>query len=140
MRICTFDGCKRKHEAHGYCRAHYHQLKRNGFVKELFTQKFDCDVSECDKPHKAMGYCAKHYKILSRYDIEPDIYEKLMAQQDNKCAICLKECDLVVDHSHVTGKVRQLLCALCNRGIGFLQDDYQIVLNAAQYLKKWEEE
>ncbi len=42
---------------------------------------------------------------------------------------------LVVDHCHDTGKVRGLLCHNCNRGIGLLQDDPEIVRIALKYLE-----
>jgi hypothetical protein len=50
----------------------------------------------------------------------------LAAAQDGKCGICGRGDDpiaLVVDHDHVTGRVRGLLCHTCNVGIGFLRID-----------------
>ncbi|WPJ20627.1 recombination endonuclease VII [Pseudomonas phage vB_PF_Y1-MI] len=40
-----------------------------------------------------------------------------------------------VDHCHKTGKTRSLLCNLCNRALGFLQDDPEIVKAAWVYLE-----
>lgn len=140
MRICIFEGCERKHDAHGYCSAHHRQMKRNGFVKPIQVVKFDCNIAGCDGAHKAKGYCAKHYKMGARYGIEPERYEEMRNEQDGKCAICFSVKELVVDHNHDTGEIRSLLCHLCNRALGFLQDDFNIVSNAAEYLKKWKEE
>ena len=43
---------------------------------------------------------------------------------------------LVCDHNHATGKVRGLLCSWCNRGLGFLQDNPELVKKAARYLEQ----
>lgn len=71
-------------------------------------------------------------------------YSKMIADQDNKCAICgqpethkrngrIKA--LAVDHCHTTGKIRGLLCSDCNTGIGKMKDDPQVLRKAAEYLE-----
>ncbi len=42
-----------------------------------------------------------------------------------------------VDHCHITGKVRGLLCNLCNTAIGSLNDDSTLVRRAAEYLDEY---
>jgi len=55
--------------------------------------------------------------------------------QEGKCAICFKIMDAPnVDHCHKTGKVRGLLCSLCNKGIGLFHDDIEKLLQAVEYL------
>lgn len=74
---------------------------------------------------------------IRKYGIQPEIYYKLLNEQENRCIICKKEenkRNLSIDHSHKTGKVRGLLCSNCNRGIGFLKDDVEILKNAILYL------
>jgi len=39
-----------------------------------------------------------------------------------------------VDHDHITGKVRGLLCSPCNTGLGMFQENAQLFLKAIQYL------
>jgi len=41
-----------------------------------------------------------------------------------------------IDHDHVTGQVRGLLCGKCNSAIGLLQDDPEIIRAAAKYVMK----
>lgn len=77
---------------------------------------------------------------LSRKD-----YMEHVEAQNGKCAICGKEetslCrwgtvkNLAVDHDHVTGKFRGLLCQLCNTRLAVLED-VEFVSSALKYLKK----
>lgn len=51
-------------------------------------------------------------------------YDLLLAAQGGGCAICgrlPKKIRLAVDHCHVSGRVRALLCAACNRSIGYYE-------------------
>ena len=41
---------------------------------------------------------------------------------------------VAIDHNHVTGEIRGLLCNACNKGIGFLNDDIRLLKNAIKYL------
>jgi hypothetical protein len=64
-------------------------------------------------------------------------------EQGSACAIC-KRTDtgvartkmLSIDHNHVTGKVRGLLCNWCNQGLGHFRDSPELLIKAAEYLKK----
>lgn len=62
-------------------------------------------------------------------------YQRLLDQQGGACAICERECELVVDHCHQTGVVRGLLCGACNSGLGMLGDDLPSLEAALAYLK-----
>lgn len=66
--------------------------------------------------------------------------EDLILAQDNKCGICHEEftdySKVHIDHDHITGKVRGLLCRQHNRGLGFFNDDPQLLLAAWIWLRK----
>jgi hypothetical protein len=54
-----------------------------------------------------------------------------------KCGFCGKKKKyLVIDHNHKTGKVRGILCAKCNAGLGYLGDDEMILGNIINYFAK----
>lgn len=81
-----------------------------------------------------------------KYGITIEEYESMLNSQNNKCAICHnvnfhinsstnKTTNLAVDHCHKTGRVRGLLCMICNRVIGMFNDDVLRLENAIKYLR-----
>lgn len=88
----------------------------------------------------------RNSRLKNTYGLTLEDLEKMMRDQDRKCAICGQEIfmhgDSVdnnkiarVDHNHETGEVRGLLCNDCNRGIGFLKDNPLFLANAIKYLE-----
>ncbi len=83
--------------------------------------------------------------LYARYGITPQQFEEMSDAQGGRCAICLmvpegktpKTSLLHVDHNHVTGKVRGLLCDKCNRSLGCLREDPALFDAAKQYLLSW---
>jgi hypothetical protein len=97
-------------------------------------------------PEKAKAHARKQ-KLKSRYGISDDEYDRMFAAQNGVCAICRKPemvtarglkkpKRLAIDHDHLTGKQRMLLCHNCNLGIGLLGDDAARLRAAADYLEK----
>lgn len=78
----------------------------------------------------------KKYKLKKLYGLTPDDVEKMFLSQGGGCAICYEARPLCIDHNHKTGKVRALLCDRCNRGIGYFDDDPELIRGAAEYLIK----
>lgn len=62
--------------------------------------------------------------------------DELIKKQNGKCAICDKEVKLMVDHCHISNKVRGLLCKNCNLGLGRFFDSVDILEKAKKYLLK----
>ena len=61
--------------------------------------------------------------LKTKSGITPEIYKKMFEEQQGCCAICGRhqtefKRTLDVDHDHVTGKVRKLLCIYCNTNVG----------------------
>lgn len=89
-------------------------------------------------------------KLRYKYNITLQEYDDLFEKQGGVCALCGKPetkmqkrkeggkvvlDSLNVDHDHITGKVRGLLCYRCNTGIGKLMDDPDLLRKAADYLE-----
>jgi hypothetical protein len=75
------------------------------------------------------------------YGLRIEDFEALLVAQGFSCAICAVlfdpgERDLTpcVDHSHVSGQIRGLLCHACNLGLGHFRDDSKRLRAAQDYL------
>lgn len=63
------------------------------------------------------------WNLSTRYGLTPEDLQRMVAEQGNLCALC--GCPMqrpVVDHSHVTGKVRGVLCHPCNIKLPAVED------------------
>lgn len=70
------------------------------------------------------------------YGISLADYEVMFERQGGACAICKRTgLTLCVDHCHLTGEVRGLLCVQCNSALGFCRDDPALLRAAAEYLQ-----
>lgn len=83
-------------------------------------------------------------QLRDKYGLTPEQYEVMVEMQEGCCAICLKPERVVragrlvklgVDHCHVTGDNRGLLCRGCNIGLGNFRDDPDLLRNAATYVE-----
>lgn len=75
-------------------------------------------------------------RLFKKFGITLDEYDVMFAAQGSVCAICKQapkgKNRLAVDHDHTTGKVRDLLCTLCNRFGVFLAEDHPHIYPASQ--------
>lgn len=100
---------------------------------------------------------SRRANLWAKYRITPERYDELRVLQQFRCAICgsaeadidtsrvggrprrdgkaLVKSPLAVDHDHVTGAVRGLLCSLCNAGLGAFNDDPIRLAAAISYLR-----
>lgn len=63
------------------------------------------------------------HRLRAIYDLSVEEYQEMQRQQNGLCAICLRQKLLEIDHDHISGKVRGLLCRKCNLGLGCFADD-----------------
>ena len=89
-----------------------HNKKWNDKNKEYYKQW------RIDNPDKSKSFWLKY-----KYGITLNDYNRMFAKQEGKCWICGTHASelkipLQVDHSHVTGVVRGLLCNICNSRLG----------------------
>lgn len=85
--------------------------------------------------------CNKEKTILRNCGITLHEYDEMFERQGNKCKICGSEETgtrsqgrFHVDHDHLTGKIRGLLCSRCNHGLGHFKDNIKFLMAAIRYL------
>jgi len=75
------------------------------------------------------------------------LYDELFKRQGGVCALCGKPetkvhkahkcaCDLSIDHDHRTGKIRGLLCHVCNTLLGRLEANIELLPKMLEYIKE----
>lgn len=80
---------------------------------------------------------------LKKFGLSFKTFEVLINKQNNKCRICKEKFGKKknnkpnIDHDHKTGKVRGLLCLLCNVSLGGFRDSAKRLRNAIKYLEKY---
>lgn len=82
---------------------------------------------------------AKWLRIKKVYGITKDNFYKMLSYQCHKCSICsieLIDKNTHIDHCHISGKVRSLLCSRCNQAIGLFDESIDRFSSAIKYLKK----
>ena len=82
-------------------------------------------------------------KLKKLYGLSPETLSEIWIAQNKSCKICKRPLSLSateksskphVDHDHVSGVVRGLLCLTCNTGLGMFGDSAGLLEAAKQYL------
>ncbi|WP_082903757.1 endonuclease VII domain-containing protein [Devosia elaeis] len=106
---------------------------------ERFVSSNNC--VECDRlARERRKERAKELRLVREYGITSEGRDSLAASQGNRCAICEEPFNdlrsMHVDHCHDTGKVRGILCSLCNQAIGLLKENASVIRKAADYVQE----
>ena len=88
---------------------------------------------------------ARKHWLKASYNFTETDYTNLVKLHDNKCAICFtdrprhKSHKWAIDHDHITGKVRGILCHRCNMALGGFKDSTSMLKSAIVYLESHKE-
>jgi hypothetical protein len=136
--------------AKGLCRSCYEKQLKEKNPEYAERQRINCRTW-CDQYKDKKKNSNKNYKHklspeyarirgLQRYGLTPDDYARMLQQQGDVCAICkkvpAKGRRLNVDHDHVTGQVRGLLCFRCNVGLSWFNETLDTMRDAYMYLQR----
>lgn len=82
----------------------------------------------------------RKWMLKSKYGLSVEQFEEMWDRQDGKCPSCGDALVLGtkngahVDHCHSTGRVRGVLCGLCNVALGYLKDDPKRIMGLHGYM------
>ena len=116
------------------------------------TKKAAIRCAKCNYAFKKVHADLKKYRAdwhrLKKYGLTAEEFEAFWIVFRGKCGICKNDLKLpiqsrgqpldvvAVDHDHVTGQVRGLLCNACNKGLGLFKDNPEIMKNAIRWVSK----
>lgn len=129
-------------ESHGYAEEDWKALSK--------TKRYQIRYPDKSVESRKKYYSANQEYMIGRqrkyqlaiYGLTEESYKDLFESQSGLCAICSTDRPtgrwkvFAVDHCHITGKVRGLLCNECNRGMGLLRDNAELLRKAAAYLER----
>jgi hypothetical protein len=90
-----------------------------------------CWCKECQ------GEYQRKLKLKQCFSLTPEEYDAILSKQNGVCFLCGNppgKKRLAVDHDHLTGKIRGLLCGACNQALGVFGDDVTRLQKAINYL------
>lgn len=81
---------------------------------------------------------ARRWYLKTKYGLSAEAYADLLRGQNDHCAVCRQpnsgKRDWHVDHDHVNGRVRGILCNPCNLMLGFSKEDPDVLRAGASYI------
>jgi hypothetical protein len=92
--------------------------------------------------------CKEHSRvknIKNRFNLSADEYDEKLRMQGGLCALCktpfygnnkLGRGAPVLDHSHLTGGIREFVHRECNTGLGYFKDSLDVLKLSVEYLEK----
>lgn len=88
---------------------------------------------------------SKDYRLRRDYGITLEDYQSMLTSQSSGCAICGAtpeegKASLHVDHDHITGKIRALLCGRCNTTLGRMEENTKLLQRMIDYINKHKED
>jgi hypothetical protein len=111
--------------------------------RRLYEKTNKDKILAAERNHRATPHGRARKKdsaLRARYGIGLEEFNLLLENQEHRCAVCRDRLDTSVsrfvhlDHDHVSGTIRGLLCWRCNLGVGYFKDDPKRLEAAAIYL------
>lgn len=146
--------CQIEKDLTAFCKHRRSKDGHNNVCKECVKQ-YSEENKEKVRKYKSEYYYANREKCIEKdrknklkkkYNVTVEWYDAQLKAQNGKCLICEttegggRSSSLHVDHDHVTGEVRGLLCRSCNTGIGLFKENTELLKNAIKYVNKFKQD
>lgn len=158
-KTCTVDECGRQAVAYSLCDKHYRAARtfkkpiehwgrlcawcggeidptrRKGAIYcDAVCKMHGGNARSAQRPNNSTG---RKYSLKRSYGLTEDQVATMRRNQSDRCALCDEVFSKTphVDHCHMTGRVRGLLCHRCNTALGNFKDDPARLRAAIEYLE-----
>lgn len=131
------DFFKTRKQVHCYCKnCHLNHSRKDRNTSEAYNS---------EEKKKARFISNKKYVLKRTYNITLEQFEEMKEQQNWCCYICgiqnvLLKSGLMIDHDHITKKVRKLLCTYCNSALGMVGENIYTLEKMINYIKEHDED
>ena len=133
MKVCSL--CKIEKPLGDF---HVRSRSKDGLTAQCKQCRIDLVIAFRQKHPEKQAKYSRTSNLRKNFGLTHAEYEALHDKQNGVCAICEGLCStgrrLAVDHNHMTGEIRGLLCSRCNRGIGLFKEQAKYLLKAAEYV------
>lgn len=137
--------CSRGHDVSrddfGHCKACHLINSRAYYHRNIDKMRLWAKTKAATPAYKKVHRDAT---LKKKYAISLEQYNTMFIEQKGLCLGCYKHQSsfkkaFAVDHDHITGKVRGLLCMKCNCVLGYASDSTTILRRLADYADKHKE-
>lgn len=116
-------------------------LARREYARLYYRARKDDDPTYNTGHTRPRSEAQWDWHIKDKYGVTSQQVADMFERQAGACAICgsslFDTCH--IDHCHITGNVRGLLCRACNHGLGNFNDSPEALVAAANYLTNFKD-
>ena len=130
LRMSEYDPVKYR----AYYELNADRIREKG--RRDYAANREAKIAQAKKYRAERPGCWRDSHFRRLYGITESEFDAMVAAQDNKCLICgvgfdraKKRTTPHVDHCHESGKVRGVLCQMCNLAIGHIEKRFFAVLH-----------
>lgn len=134
VKFCTNCGEPRMIAEFPLTKGKDRNIRRNSWCKSCYNDRQKRRYWANLDSHRLRARAAQRRR---KYGLSHDEFLSMVEKQKGQCAICMVVMDSpVVDHNHLTGKIRGLLCHNCNVAIGLFADSAFFIERALEYISR----
>lgn len=150
MKICKRCGLQEKF----YIRTDLARAKYDPCIKCMLTERRNRYAEDKEKYQKRAKRYRLEYpekmrdrKLRQTYGVGLEYFNAKLEEQGGVCAGCRrnvpqiwmgKKVAMALDHDHILGKPRGVLCRACNVALGALEDNLETLKHLMDYIRKYQ--
>ncbi len=122
-----------------FCNKCRQELPDEKFSKRTYPTGRVALQSKCKDCERSVrsSYYKPHESARRKFRLTDKEYNTLIEKSKEGCEVCSRPLSKVcIDHNHLTGEVRGVLCNNCNTALGLVGDNVDTLSKLIQYLER----